>query len=169
MYNQIYLTLNGSQFSIPNDAEFIASIWTSLPEFRSSELLVELAAHSSSAVQCAIASRRDVPAKATEILMSCDNKQVRRNLVYNDRFKVAATTDVIIAWCAEDAEFAAIAARQIMEFENADTDQLFEIFSQHIDPDVRRELAQAWQLPKHMRRRLINDSDFGVARSACEN
>lgn len=157
------------KFTIPNDSEFIAGICSSLPEQSAPELLVALAAHNSSMVQCAIASRSDLPVEAIKVLIASGNKQVRRALIYSESFKVSADTDLLIEWCLDDAEFAASAARQIMEFDNADTNQLFEVLSEHVDPDVRRELARAWNLPKSKRKKLLNDIDFGVARAASDN
>ena len=169
MKHNFSIFISGAQFTIPNDSEFIAGICSSLPDQSAPELLVALAAHNSSMVQCAIASRSDLPSEALEILIANGNKQVRRALICSESFKVSVNTDLLIEWCSDDAEFAASTARQIMEFENADSDQLFEVLSEHVDPDVRRELARAWNLPKSKRKKLLNDIDFGVARAASDN
>jgi hypothetical protein len=169
MNNIFSININSNNFSLPNDAEFITGICSCLPEHSAPVLLVALASHHSSMVRCTIASRSDLPVEAVECLIAGGNRQVRRTLVHNDVFKTSANTDLLIEWCADDAEFAAAAASQITEFENADTEQLFAVLSEHADPDVRRELARAWNLPKSKRKKFLNDADFGVARIASES
>jgi hypothetical protein len=169
MNTTISISLDYKNSPFGNDAEFVTSICSSIPEGTASDFLVALATHNSTQVQCALASRSDLPTAAIEALVDGGKMAVRRTLVHSKSFKVWATTDLLIEWCHADEEFAASLARQIMEFGNADTAELFALLSGHPDPDVRRQLAQAWRLPKPFRKQLLNDSDMGVIRTACES
>lgn len=166
MSKSISFNYNNAEFFVPNDSEFISNICRYLPENSAPDLLLALASHRSTQVQCAVASRDDLSVEAIRVLISGGNRQVRRTLVYADAFKSVAQTDMLLEWCEADEEFAAQVARQVMDFENADPEELFAALSTHSDPDVRRELAQTWQLPKSLRKKLFDDSDFGVARAA---
>ncbi|WP_146107643.1 hypothetical protein [Porphyrobacter sp. HT-58-2] len=145
MTTTISISFDSESFIVGNDAEFLSAVCSSIPEGTAPELLVALAAHNSTQVQCALASRSDLPSAALEALANAGKMAVRRTLVHSEPFRAWATTDLLIEWCLADEEFAAPLARQIMEFENADTAELFALLSVHPDPDVRRELAQAWR------------------------
>lgn len=165
----IQIKIDGADTDISNDPELIAAICSALPENAYPDVVVALAHHHSVDVQCAVASRSDLPAAAVEALVMGQSKQVRRRLIDCAMFHSIAKTETLLEWCSADEEMAADTARRIMYFENADTKELFAALSSHQDPSVRRALAEAWNLPKSYLKLLATDTDAGVVRAASYN
>ena len=169
MKNDMTINYNECHFRLPSDTELLAAICSSLPEGTAPELLVALADHRSTQVLTALASRSDLPEAAVEAIAKSGNITVRRTLAYSDVFKAWASTELLIEWCAVDEEFARAVAERLMDFEAANTQTLFDVLAAHVDPDVRKGLAEAWQLPKQLRKKLVDDQDVTVSRVAKEH
>ena len=168
MSNNITIKFNDVEYNAGDNASFIADICETLPEEGADSLLVALAGHSSSRVGCSIARRDKLPIEALITLAESKNLSVRRELIRSDAFRAWATTDLLVEWSQVDEEFARCLAESLGYFDAADTEVVFKTLAAHDDTDVRRGLAESYNLPKRLWRLLLDDVDMGV-RNAAEN
>lgn len=166
MSNNITIKFNDVEFNAGDNASFIADICDQLPEEGAESLLIALAGHASSRVSCSIARRDKLPTQALIILAESKNLAVRRELVRSEAFRAWATTDLLVEWSQADEEFARSLAESLAYFDAADTELVFKALSAHDDPDVRRGLADSYNLPKRLWRLLLEDPDMGVQHAA---
>ena len=162
MNTNIMITFGDAKFEVSNDASFVESICSALPEVGADDLIVALAGHSSTQVRCALARRDALPIKALLTLAESGNLTVRRSLVYSDAFRAWANTDLLIAWSQIDEKFARLVAEDVSAFDVAETEALFRALAVHDDPDVRKALAEDWNLPIKLLKQLLDDADSGV-------
>lgn len=131
-------------------------------------LFAAAAQHPSASVRRAVAGMQHLPGDAAMALARDSCATVRRNVVQNRIFLRMAGDEVVLALIASDPEIAEAVSCLVSQFENADTDVLYETLSQHPDPDVRRALAYDSSTPMKWLRKLRNDAHREVADAALE-
>ena len=127
-----------------------------------------LAQHPSARVRQGLTSKKDLSKEVFDILSVDTDRSVLYGLLVSDCMQKYATQELLVKYIKIDVEFAEKIAGSIMEFEQADKEELTKILIAHQDPTVAFSLAENYGLQKKVHKLLLKHPDPRVAKEAKE-
>ena len=148
-------------------AEALARVLSGIADMPSNQELIYYIANSKSfEVRKDVAYREKINVATLELLVQDTSIDVRRALCSQQAFSDWATTEIILDYANSDVECAKIIAGKLNDYSNADVSMIAKALLDHPDPEVRNVLANGWNIPKQILKKLLSDEDPGVRATA---
>jgi hypothetical protein len=167
---KLIISEDGSEkFSTNLSYDAVSSIVSNYPDNKeSNDFLFFAAQHPASGVRENVAYKDNLNSDVLEILSADNSITVLRNLVRSNAFKEHVTQSELERLITLDTEIAQTIAYNVEAFEQADTNKLATLLTEHSDPSVAANLAQNYSTPKRILKILANHPDPYVASQAKE-
>ena len=141
-----------------------------LPEDTETEELFGYLAHcASSEIRGEVASMDNLTEETVVQLSQDASTDVRRRLCGRTPFKEWATTKILLEYVYNDIDCAKTIAQNLIEYSNADVDEVATVLCNHPDPCIREAVASGWGTPKKFLKLLSSDTDASVRISAMQS
>jgi hypothetical protein len=172
VHSKIKFTLHASDdgkevFTAPLSYEALANIISNYPDHDDSNDFFLLAAkHPACIVRENIAYKDHLSAEVVEILAKDRSVPVLRHLVRSSAFREQATYEQLEKFINLDIEIAQSIANNVELFQEADIVKLANLLAAHEDPSVAASLADNYNAPKKILKKLLTHPDPYVANAA---
>jgi hypothetical protein len=145
----------------------VCSIVDNYPDKKTSRgFFAKLAKFPSYKVRSAVAAKDQLDEETVNFLANCTEKEILSSLLRSDSARACLTTKQLVGFIEKDAELASEIVDRLDSFKTADSDELATMMMTHSDSAVRYSLANAYETPKAILRKLAKDTDPDVARAA---
>ena len=160
------ITVSVDSLSIELCAESVENLVGSLSESEEyKDFYRVLAAHPSSGVRSAIASKDKIDAETVRLLSQDPVPNVRLGVLVGEAGRAHLTEAQLTSLAEGDLVCAETIAGNLGAFQ-LESDNLAQLLAKHTDPKVRQCLASNYNVPKRLLKQLLRDPDPQVRRSA---